>query len=106
MVGSVLALLASWKMHSPDFLAGWSCLTFGRVRPAHMNAVVYGFSTQVAIGVAIWLLCRLGGVPFLQGGLVMLGAVFWDLGGTIGLFAILCGDRTRIEGPRMPSVAG
>src|SRR5258708_34353230 len=56
MAGTVLALLASWKMHSPAFLVGWSCLTFGRVRPAHMNAVVYGFSPQGAIVVAICVL--------------------------------------------------
>jgi cytochrome c oxidase cbb3-type subunit 1 len=105
MAGTVLALLTSWKMHSPAFLAGWSWLTFGRVRPAHLNAVVYGFSSQVAIGVAIWLLCRLGRVPFLQGGLVMLAAVFWNLGVTIGIFAILCGDSTGIEWLEMPSYA-
>src|SRR5260370_19555599 len=95
--GTVLALLASWKMHAPDFLAGWSWLTFGRVRPAHLNAMVYGFSSQAAIGVAIWLLCRLGRVPFMQGGLVMLAGVVWNIGVTVGIFAILCADSAGIE---------
>jgi len=103
--GTVLALLASWKMHSPGFLADWSWLTFGRVRPAHLNAMIYGFSSQAAIGVAIWLLCRLGRVPFMQGGIVLAATVFWNLGVTVGIFAILSGNSTSIEWLEMPGYA-
>jgi len=103
--GTVLALLASWKMHSPGFLADWPWLTFGRVRPAHLNAMIYGFSSQSAIGVAIWLLCRLGRVPFMQGGIVLAATVFWNLGVTVGIFAILSGNSTSIEWLEMPGYA-
>ena len=39
LIGSVLALLASFKMHSPYFLTNTPELTFGRVRMAHLQAV-------------------------------------------------------------------
>jgi cytochrome c oxidase cbb3-type subunit 1 len=105
MAGTVLALLASWKLHSPGFLADWSWLTFGRVRPAHLNTMVYGFASQAGIGVAIWLLCRLGRVPFMQGGIVLIATVFWNIGVTVGIFGILSGDSTSIEWLEMPGYA-
>jgi cytochrome c oxidase cbb3-type subunit 1 len=105
MAGTLLALMASYKMHAPEFLADWSWLTFGRVRPAHLNTMVYGFASQAGIGVAIWLLCRLGRVPFMQGGLVMVATVFWNLGVTIGTIGILAGDSTSIEWLEFPKYA-
>ncbi|MCI0747169.1 MAG: cbb3-type cytochrome c oxidase subunit I [Verrucomicrobia subdivision 3 bacterium] len=105
MAGTALALLTSYKMHSPNFLADWSWLTFGRVRPAHLNTMVYGFASQVAIGVAIWLMCRLGRVPFMQGGLVVGATIFWNIGVTVGIVGILAGDSTSIEWLEMPGYA-
>ena len=39
IVGTVLAVIASVKLHSPYFLTGSEYLTFGRVRTAHLQAV-------------------------------------------------------------------
>ena len=44
IVGTFFALITSWKLHSPEFLANYSWLTFGRMRPAHLNAVIFGFA--------------------------------------------------------------
>ena len=49
IIGTILALLASIKLHSPDFLADWSFLTFGRVRPAHLDIVAFGWSAMVGL---------------------------------------------------------
>src|SRR5947207_2010739 len=59
MIGTVLALIASFKLNAPDFLTQSAWLTFGRIRPAHMNSVIYGFASQTAIGVTLWLMARL-----------------------------------------------
>lgn len=105
MAGTVLALVTSYKMHAPNFLADWSWLTFGRVRPAHLNTMVYGFASQAAIGVAIWLLCRLCRVAFMQGGLVVVATVLWNIGVTVGTIGILAGDSTSIEWLEFPKYA-
>src|SRR5881396_3599207 len=60
VLGTVLSLIVSIKLHAPGFLADYSWLTLGRVRPAAMNAFLYGFASQVGIGVLLWLMCRLG----------------------------------------------
>jgi cytochrome c oxidase cbb3-type subunit I len=102
VIGTALALVASIKMHAPEFWADWAWLTFGRVRPAHLNAVVYGFASQAGIGVTIWLLCRLCRVPLMQGGIVLVAGVFWNVGVLLGVVAILAGRGTSIEWLEMP----
>lgn len=105
LIGTLLALVASLKLHAPDFLASWEFLTFGRVRPAHLNTVIYGFASQTGIGVALWLMCRLCRVPFVAPGLTTVAAVFWNIGLTIGVAGILMGDSTSIEWLEMPKYA-
>jgi cytochrome c oxidase cbb3-type subunit 1 len=39
VIGSIFAMITSIKMHNPGFLASWQWLTFGRVRPVHLNLV-------------------------------------------------------------------
>jgi cytochrome c oxidase cbb3-type subunit I/II len=43
----LVGLLVSIKFHNPDFLGGIPWLTFGRLRPVHVNGVIFGaFSTS------------------------------------------------------------
>src|SRR6266699_281654 len=43
VLGSAFSLIASLKFHSPNFLADCAWLTYGRVRPACNNSLLYGF---------------------------------------------------------------
>ena len=52
LVGTIFALIASWKMHNPEFLSTQEWLTFGRIRTAHLNTVIYGWATNAGIGVS------------------------------------------------------
>ena len=80
VLGTVLALIAAIKLHKGDFLADASWLTLGRIRPASMNAFLYGFASQVGIGVALWLMCRLGRVTLLfQWPVVVAWNTRWNL---------------------------
>lgn len=59
----LVGLLVSIKFHYPDFLGETSWLTFGRLRPVHVNGVIFGaFSTPV-IGLIYYLVPRLCGRP-------------------------------------------
>src|SRR5438876_9663893 len=59
ILGTLLAGFVSWKLHSPDLLGDISFLTWGRVRPAHMNVMLYGWASMAGMGTAIWLMARL-----------------------------------------------
>jgi cytochrome c oxidase cbb3-type subunit I len=105
LVGTVFALVASWKLHSPDFLGGVAWLTFGRVRPAHLNAVVYGFASQAGIAVTLWLMCRLCRTPLICGWMAALAGIFWNLAVAIGIIGILAGHSTGMEWLEFPPYA-
>lgn len=105
MVGTILALITSLKMHHPWFLADIGWLTFGKVRPAHLNAVAFGWASMSAIGVLLWLMCRLCMVPLRFPAMLVIAAGIWNVGVTIGLVAILAGESSGIEWLEFPNYA-
>src|SRR2546423_3693838 len=59
LIGTLLAGFVSFKLHSPDWLSNVSFLTWGRLRPVHMDVMIYVRGSMVAMGTAIWLMARL-----------------------------------------------
>src|SRR3981189_2658277 len=59
LIGTLLAGFVFFKLHSPALLSNISFLTWGRVRPAHMNIMLYGWASMAGMGTAIWLMARL-----------------------------------------------
>ena len=107
VLGSVLALIAAIKLHKGDFLADLSWMTLGRIRPASMNSFLYGFASQVGIGVMLWLMCRLGRVKLGFQWPVIVAWKLWNIAVTVGVIAILAGATTGFEWLEMPQgVAG
>ena len=105
VIASVLELIASLKFHMPGLLAACPWSTYGRVQPAQLNALVYGFAAQAVLGVALWLVARLGKTILALAGVVTVGAVFWNVGVTLGILGILAGDSTGYEWLEMPRYA-
>jgi cytochrome c oxidase cbb3-type subunit 1 len=102
LTGTVLAFIASFKLHSPWFLADQAWLTFGRVRPAHLNTMIYGWASMTGIGVLLWLQARLSRVRVpLQKSLIAVGVV-WNLAVLAGTVAILAGGSTSVEWLEFP----
>ena len=102
LVGSLLAFLASWKMHAPEFLAQWSWLTFGRVRPAHLNAMIYGWAAMAGIGATLWMQARLSRVTLAFPRLLVAVAVAWNGAVAVGVVGILAGNGTSVEWIEFP----
>jgi cytochrome c oxidase cbb3-type subunit 1 len=102
VVGSVLLLITSIKLHGPGLLATIPWLSFGRIRPAALDAVLYGFACQAAFGVLLWLLCRLGRVVLANAAAVFVAGLVWNVGVTLGLLAILAGASTGFVWLEMP----
>lgn len=103
LIGSVLAILASIKMHHPGFLGDTDWLTFGRVRPAHLNTVAYGWSSMAAIGTLLWLMCRLSLVPLRFPSMLVVAAIVWNVGVAWGTVAVLAGFSQGIEWLEFPT---
>jgi cytochrome c oxidase cbb3-type subunit I len=105
IAGTVFALIASFKMHSPEFLGEIEWLTFGRVRTLHLNAVIYGWSVNASFAVAFWLMARLSRSELRHGGILLAAGSLWNIGVTIGLAGIALGDSTSIEWLEFPAYA-
>ena len=93
LLATLLTLLASFKMHAPDLLGGVSFLTWGRLRPAQMDVMLYGWASMVGIGTAIWLMARLSRTTLRHPLLLVAGAGFWNLGVFVGVIGILAGRK-------------
>ncbi len=105
MVGTILALLASIKLHTPTLHSNIAFLTFGRVRPAHLDMVVFGWSAMVGLGVSIWTVCRLCRVPLRFPQMLVMAAIIWNIGVAAGLFGVLAGQSNSIEWIEFPQYA-
>lgn len=100
--GSVFGLIASLKLHLPDWLNGSAPLTFGRMRTLHLNSVIYGFLSLGGIGTALWLLPTLFKTYLRKPRLALLGAVIWNLGLVAGVTAIAKGWTDGLEWLEIP----
>ena len=102
-VSIVLGLVASAKVHSPEFLTGCSWLTYGRVFPAHINALVYGWGFQAAFAVIIWMMARLSRKECTAAGLILTAGHVWNLAVAMGLIGILSGSSTGMPWMEFPA---
>jgi cytochrome c oxidase cbb3-type subunit 1 len=97
LVGSLLAFIASVKLHEPNFLTGSPELTFGRVRMAHLQAVGVGWASMAGMAAALWMMCRLCRVALAYPRLVLLAATAWNVGMVLNVLGILFGDGQSVE---------
>ena len=103
LLGTLLAFFTSFKMHSPDLLANVSFLTYGRIRAAHLNVMLYGWASMAGMGTAIWLMARLCRTTLRHPLLLVTGGAFWNLGVVLGITGILMGDSTGYQWLEFPS---
>lgn len=86
VIGSIFGVVASLKLHWPDWLSAYAPLTFGRVRTLHLNLVIYGWLSQAGIASMIWILPRIFRTPLRAPRMPIIGAVLWNV--TVALAAL------------------
>jgi cytochrome c oxidase cbb3-type subunit 1 len=102
LVGSSAGLIASIKLHQPDWLVNQAWLTFGRLRTVHLNAVIYGWSSNACLAVIIWLLPRLLRTRLVGAIWIMLGGTFLNAGVAAGIGAVASGWSDGMEFLEIP----
>ena len=100
--GSLAGLMSSIKLHAPDWLVEQAWLTFGRMRPAHLNIVAYGWCSFAGVGIALWMIPRLLRTPLVGARYAYAGALLWHLGVTLGVAALLAGWSDGMEWLEFP----
>lgn len=99
---SCMALIDSLKFHAPRLLADESYLSYGRLHAAQNTAFLYGFGVSAALGVGLWILCRLGRATLAGSWVVAIAAMFWHCTVFCGVIAILWGGNTGYQALEVP----
>ncbi len=102
ILGSVAGLVSSIKLHEPDWLNQQAWMTFGRLRTVHLTAVLYGWITNAALGMILWLLPRLLRTRLHAPVWTMLGGALINTGIAAGIGAIASGWSDGMEYLEIP----
>lgn len=102
LLGSLAGLTASIKLHQPDWLTQYAWLTFGRIRTVHLTAVLYGWITNAALAMILWVLPRLLRTHLHGVIWTMLGGALINTGIAAGIGAIGSGWTDGMEYLEVP----
>ncbi len=89
----------------PDYLGNEIALTFGRLRPVHVNGVIFGAFSALFIGECYYLLPRLCGVRVVWPQLGVPLAWVWNIAVLAGLVALPFGENHGLEAGELPLFA-
>jgi len=99
---TTFGLIMAIKFFVPTFLVDSAFDTFGRIRPAHVNGLLFGFLSSALIGAAYYILPRLTKASIFKPNIGKLGAVMWNVGVLAGVLLIIAGDTQAREYAEMP----
>lgn len=97
VIGSVLGLLVSMKFHDPEFLGARDFLTFGKLRPLHLNIITYGWLSFAGLGISLWLVPRMTKVPLQNRNILYFAGAIWNVGVLLGSIGLLYGKSDGLE---------
>src|SRR3569832_210835 len=94
---AVLGLLLAGKFNYPEFLGGLSWLTFGRLRPAHVNGMVFGVYSTAALGLLYYYVPMLCARPMVAAAVGWWAFYGWNAAVGAATLALLGGYTAGIE---------
>jgi len=78
IVGTLMGFLGAMELMAPDLTENIGWLVFGRIRPIHINIVLFGFVTPGLLGAAFYFLPRLLRTRLYSEGLGKVTVVAWN----------------------------
>ena len=102
LVFPTVGALLSAKFTDPGFLADAAWLSFGRLRPVHVNGVVWGAFSTLFLGLCHWIVPRLCGVRIWREGWGWPLLWIWNVNLVVGLALVLAGRNRGWEVGELP----
>jgi cytochrome c oxidase cbb3-type subunit I len=102
VLSSLLTLVTSIQLHTPQFLAEYSFFTYGRLHAAAETSFIYGWFGNLGLGLAIWILARLSGEKVRGSNWLFIGGLFWNVALSIAVIRLAFGDLTSISMYQLP----
>jgi cytochrome c oxidase cbb3-type subunit I len=104
VVSGIFALIVAGKLQMPSLLGNISWATYGRMRPLHVNGMLFGWLLAADMGLCFYVVPRLCGVPLWSETLGL--ATLWLWVGIIlsAVVALAAGRNQGLEYAELPFV--
>jgi cytochrome c oxidase cbb3-type subunit 1/cytochrome c oxidase cbb3-type subunit I/II len=86
-----MGMVAAGYLIAPDFMANIGWLQFGRIRPIHVNLVLFGFVTPGLLAAAFYYVPKLGRTQLFSQKLGVYNAILWNITIAIGVVTLSAG---------------
>ena len=96
--GPLIGILVSLKFNYPNFL-NTEYTVFGRLRPIHINGVIFGFFTTVIFGLFYYMVPKITGVRLYREEWGKFLIPIWNLALTAGFIGIAAGYNNDWKWP-------
>lgn len=99
----IIALIIAAKFVWPQFLGTIPYFTYGRMRPVHVNGMLFGWLLQADMGLAFFLVPRLCGVKLWSEKLGVATSILWNIIILSAVVTLLGGYQKGIEYGDLPT---
>jgi len=96
-IGTLIGLLGAAELVAPDLVTQWPWLKFGRVRPMHISAVLFGFLVPTLLGGGLYAVPALLKRSLYSERLGRLSVVLWNVCVAAGVVTIGAGHTQARE---------
>lgn len=94
MMAALFGLLGATELIAPDVFGASGWMTFGRIRPLHINLALFGFVTPGLMGAAFYYVPRLLKTDLYNEKLGIITVIAWNIG-LVGMTATLMAGYTQ-----------
>ncbi len=101
-VATTFGLIGAGYLIAPDFMANIEYIHFGRLRPMHVNTVLFGFVTPGLLSAAFYYFPRLLRTELFSQKLGVFNAIFWNITVAAGIIGISTGHTQAREYAELP----
>ena len=105
IIGVLMLAIASVQYVAPDALSGWAPISYGRLRPAAIHFLLYGWLTLGLLGAIYYAVPRLAGARLVDPGVAKIGFLLTSVGYAVGGIGILAGQSEGVRYLEAPPFA-
>jgi cytochrome c oxidase cbb3-type subunit 1 len=91
VIATLAGLTGATELIAPNLSGNISWLVFGRVRPIHVNLVLFGFVTPGLLATAFYIMPRLLRTELYSEKLGVLGVILWNIAVAAGIIGLAMG---------------
>jgi cytochrome c oxidase cbb3-type subunit 1 len=101
ILAPLVGILVSLKFNFPNFLNN-EAMVFGRLRPVHVNGVIFGFFSTVFFGMAYYMVPNITGTRLFRENWGRFLIWFWNLTLAVGFISLAMGYNKGLEVAEFP----